>query len=145
LDGTPLGRPFLGPARDRPVLELPSRKRARVTFDLGDDDEAGPLENPLLLEAPMAQAVMKDIIGDEEEEQEDEDEDDYYDPDESDDDSSESSDGEEENEPLKHSDSILSVPYGKIQAAIPPPQTQHTPKKAVAGRSPHSIFLSSIN
>lgn len=39
IDGLAFGRPWLRVPRDRPALELPPRKRARITYDSDDDDE----------------------------------------------------------------------------------------------------------
>lgn len=39
VDGLPFGRPWLRAPRDRPALDLPPRKRARITYDSDDDDE----------------------------------------------------------------------------------------------------------
>lgn len=39
VDGLPFGRPWLRPPRDRPTLDLPPRKRARLTYNEEEDDD----------------------------------------------------------------------------------------------------------
>ncbi|KAJ4124294.1 hypothetical protein NW768_009653 [Fusarium equiseti] len=40
IDGLAFGRPWLRPPRDRPALDLPPRKRARITHEEEDDDDS---------------------------------------------------------------------------------------------------------
>ncbi|CAD6440333.1 a9183607-2d8d-453d-ae66-0c1c654ffbad [Sclerotinia trifoliorum] len=97
VDGVAFGRPMLRRPVNRPPIDIPPRKRRRITFDEEDEDDEDLLATDAAdaEPAPKRFALLSKL--DEDEDDEDDEDDDDFEPDGGDDEHEEESDEESEN------------------------------------------------